>query len=224
MESRLRFGKANKGREVSAHLNFNATNVGSGALALESIGLASDHAADSPLELNNRELVLRAFETSYEHVTRYIALRIGDRDQAEDLASEVFVRALDKADTFKPGEKPIQAWLFRIAHNLLVDHLRKKTRTGTSVPLDEIPEIPIEDDAHASAQQEDDVRTLAAAMSVLTESERQVISMRFAGEMKPEEIGRALGKSAGAVRWLQHSGVGKLRKHLNIDLNMEFAD
>ena len=61
-------------------------------------------------------------------------------------------------------------------------------------------------------------------MVVLTDSERQVISMRFAGEMKPEEIGKALGKSAGAVRWLQHSGVTKLRKHLNIDLSLELAE
>ena len=219
----MRFEKSAKGRGEGASFEFNANSAGQGSLALGSVGYTSNGTAASAPRVTNRELVLRAFETSYEHVTRYIALRIGERDQAEDLASEVFVRALDKADTFKPGEKPIQAWLFRIAHNLLVDHLRKKTRTGTSVPLDEIPEIPVEDDAHASAQQEDDVKTLAQAMSVLTESERQVISMRFAGEMKPEEIGKALGKSAGAVRWLQHSGVAKLRKHLNIDLGMELA-
>ena len=146
----MRFGKSEIRRDEGANFKFNASSAGQGSLALGSGGHLGEAAATSGV--TNRELVLGAFETSYEHVTRYIALRIGDRDQAEDLASEVFVRALDKADSFKPGEKPIQAWLFRIAHNLLVDHLRKKSRTGTSIPLDEISEIPVEDDAHGTAR------------------------------------------------------------------------
>ncbi len=72
-------------------------------------------------------------ETHYERIARYIAVRIGSKDYAEELAADVFVRALERIDTFQWRGVPMQAWLFRIAHNLAVDHLRRNSRRPTTV-------------------------------------------------------------------------------------------
>ena len=218
MRFRISTGTGRLGRENA----LSALGVGQGPLPLSAAGHPNQPRIDQRDDaVSNRELVLAAFETTYDQVVRYIALRIGDRDQAEDLASEVFVKALKKADSYKPEGKPIQAWLFRIAHNLLVDHLRKRTRNRPAVSLSDVGDIPIDDDTDERMQQQDELSMLNEAMSGLTEAERQVLSMRFSGEMRAEEIGTALGKSAGAVRWLQHSAVTKLRKRLNLDPDLE---
>ena len=162
----------------------------------------------------NRELILAAFEASYEAIVRYVAIRTGERDQAEDLASEVFVKALKNAHTFKPDGKPIEAWLFRIAHNLVVDHHRRNSRRTSPVPLDNATDVASDDDALANVVRLDDIAALHEAMKVLTESEREVIALRFSGELTPTEIADALGKTAGAVRWLQHSAITKLRDRM----------
>lgn len=169
---------------------------------------------DGARDLDNRDLILAAFETSYEPIARYIALRIGERDQAEDLASDVFVKALKNAGSYKPGDKPIEAWLFRIAHNVVVDHLRRRSRRSPSLPLDEAVELASDDQSMDNILRIDDVTELRDALSCLTDSERQVVAMRFTGEMSPPEIAEALGKSPGAVRWLQHSAITKLRERL----------
>ena len=78
------------------------------------------------------------FESDYERIARYIAVRIGNTGHAEELAGDVFVRALERIDAFQWRDVPMQAWLFRIAHNLVVDYLRKNSRRKATT-LDESP-------------------------------------------------------------------------------------
>ena len=76
------------------------------------------------------------FEEYYERITRYIAVRVGNRADAEELASDVFVRAVENIGSFQWRGVPLQAWLYRIAHNVAVDHLRRSSRRKSG-PLDE---------------------------------------------------------------------------------------
>jgi len=160
-----------------------------------------------------RQLIVAAYEERFPQVFRYIAVRVGYTDIAEDLTSETFVRALRGADKFADQGKPLGAWLFRIAHNLAVDHLRSAKRRPMSAMLHD--DITDGIDAPAVAyERKHDIRLLHASLGVLTESERQVVALRFGAELKPEQIGQILGKKAGAVRWLQHSAITKLRAKL----------
>ena len=68
------------------------------------------------------------YEEYYGRIARYAFTRIGDRAEAEDLAGEVFLKALQSLESYEGRGIPMQAWLFKIAHNLVVDHLRKMAK------------------------------------------------------------------------------------------------
>ncbi len=161
-----------------------------------------------------RAAVARLYESHFDRVARYIAVRIGDFPTAEDLASEVFVRAVRSVDAFQDTGAPMEAWLFKIAHNIVVDHLRKLGRRPQSVPIEEAAPLPSKHNPGADIERQQEIEELQRAMAQLSEAQRQVLSLRFAAEMSSEEAARVMGKNAGAVRQLQSAAVKKLREIL----------
>ncbi len=154
------------------------------------------------------------FESDYERIARYIAVRIGNAGHAEELAGDVFVRALERIDSFQWRGVPMQAWLFRIARNLVVDYLRKNSRRKTAA-LDEALDI-----ASADSPENETLLTLQreeimAAMDSLTPAQREVVALRFFGQLTSKEVANVVKRSHGAVRELQSSGLKTLRKILN---------
>ena len=91
----------------------------------------SEHSA------RNKEAIAALYETHYDRVARDIAVRIGNIDEAEDLASEVFIKAVRSADSYREKGAPMEAWLFKIAHNITVDQLRKRSRRPLHTPIEE---------------------------------------------------------------------------------------
>lgn len=167
-----------------------------------------------------RASVAELFETHFERIVRYIAVRIGDIHEAEDLGSEVFVRALRGVEHYKETGAPMEAWLFKIAHNLCVDYLRSRGRRPVSVLLDEdalpvgtIPPSPLGNPDEELERQEE-VRQLQQAMEQLTDAQRQVLALRFGGDMTSEQVAEVMGKRPGAVREMQSAGIQKLRQIL----------
>lgn len=164
-------------------------------------------------ERRRREEALAAlYETHYERVARYIFARLGDRQEAEDLASETFVRALGSLDRFEERGLPMEAWLFRIAHNLLVDHIRKRSR-AERVPLDGIP-VRSDADPAEDAQTSEQIERLRRAMARLSPAQREVIGLRFYSGLSSEECARILNKKPGAVREMQSAALKTLRRAL----------
>lgn len=155
------------------------------------------------------------FETHYERIARYIAVRIGSKDYAEELAADVFVRALERIDTFQWRGVPMQAWLFRIAHNLAVDHLRRSSRRPTAV-LDDALNIAGSDNPEAEAMNSMQREELLKAMESLTPAQREVVTLRFFGGLSSVEVADVVSRSHGAVRELQSSGLKSLRRVLGI--------
>ncbi len=90
---------------------------------------------DEQREKENRLASL--YDEYFDKIARYIYVRLGDRNEAEDLAGQVFLKALESIRSYKERGIPMQAWLYRIAHNVSVDHLRKRGRT-TIVPIDDV--------------------------------------------------------------------------------------
>jgi len=145
-------------------------------------------------------------------IYRYIYYRVGDVATAEDLTSEVFVRLVEGIDRFVYRGRPLLAWLYTIARNLVTDH-RRRTGQATMLPLDE-QLVAEAGDLEQAAERGLAQRRLAAALVHLTEDQRQVIVLKFIEGLDNEETARILGKSVGAVKSLQHRALAALRRIL----------
>jgi RNA polymerase sigma-70 factor (ECF subfamily) len=145
----------------------------------------------------------------YDRIARYVYVRIGDRSEAQDIAGEVFLRALKSLKTYRERGVPMQAWLFSIAHNMVVDHLRKASRRRT-VPIDDV-EIAADSNPAADVERHFEMERVARAMETLSNDQREVVRLRFYGGLTSAEAGDVLGKSAGAVREMQRAALEKLR-------------
>ena len=171
---------------------------------------------EKPNAREHNEVILSSlYEEYYDKIARYAYLRIGDKAEAEDLAGEVFLRALESLKSYKERGVPMQSWLFRIAHNLVVDYLRKRQKRKT-VPIDDVQ---IESGMNPAMVVENkiEMERVTKAMGQLTQQQREVLGLRFFGGLTSEETGRALNKSDGAVREMQRAAIEKLRKLLITD-------
>lgn len=152
------------------------------------------------------------YDQYYSKMFNYCYLRTGDRAASEDLASDVFLEALRGIKRYRYRGTPLSAWLYRIAHNLTVDHLRRNARQ-TTVPLGDEPEHPqlqTQDPTDASALRQD----MQAAIQQLTEDQQQVIILRFFLGLSHEEVGATIGRRQGAVRVLQLRALNALRQQM----------
>jgi RNA polymerase sigma-70 factor (ECF subfamily) len=153
------------------------------------------------------------YEENFDKIYRYIVLKIGNRTEAEDMTQQVFLNALKSIASYKFKGMPFSSWLYRIAHNQVVDYLRKKSRHAT-VPLDDAMAAGGGDPSQV-AERKLEIEELSMATKKLTRAQQEVISLRFAGELSVAEVARATGKSEGAVKALQHNAIVALRKVLS---------
>ena len=157
------------------------------------------------------------YEENFDRIYRYIVLKIGDRTEAEDMTQQVFLNALKSLSSYRFKGMPFSSWLYRIAHNQVVDYFRKKSKQVT-VPLDESLPIPAADgDPERLAEKKMEINELVLAARQLTDAQREVISLRFAAELSIAEVAGVMGRSEGAVKALQHSAVVALRKLLSTE-------
>lgn len=153
----------------------------------------------------------RLYEAYFEKVYRYVALKIGNRIEAEDLTQQVFVNALESIGSYKMREVPFSAWLYRIAHNQIVDTLRKRSRRPT-LELDESLQIAADGDLVREVELKLETKEVIEAAKKLTKLQQEVIALRFGAEMPIADVARLLGKTEGAIKAMQHSAVAALRR------------
>ena len=164
------------------------------------------------------EAFAQLYENYFDKIYRYVVFKIGNRTEAEDVTQQVFLNALQSISSFKWKGRPFSAWLFRIAHNQIVDYLRKKTRQATT-PLDKSPAISSDSNPQLAIERKLDIEQLILATKRLTKAQQEVISLRFAGELPIAEVAKVMDKSEGAVKALQHSAIVALRKTLVVTNN-----
>ena len=162
---------------------------------------------DEQREKENRLTSL--YDEYFDKIARYIYVHIGDRNEAENLAGEVFLKALESLKSYKERGIPMQAWLFRIAHNLVVDHLRKITKYKT-IPIDTV-QIESGENPATIVEKKIKMEKINEAMQKLTPGQREVVQLRFFGGLSSKEAGAMLKKSDGAVREMQRAAIEKLR-------------
>ena len=163
----------------------------------------------------NEDKLASLYEEYYDKIARYAHIHIGDRTEAEDIAGEVFLKALGSLDSYQERGVPMQAWLFRIAHNLVVDYLRKRAKLKT-VPIETIP-LESNGDPMKLAERNIEMERVNRAMTQLTREQREVLGLRFLGGLTSREVGHILQKNDGAVREMQREAVEKLRKLLTAE-------
>jgi len=154
------------------------------------------------------------YEASFDKIYRYISFKVRQQQDAEDLTQQVFMKAMESIGSFRWRGVSFSAWLFRIAHNQIVDFYRRNSRRNT-VPLED--NLAIHDsgpysDPEAMAERNWQIEELSQACLQLTPAQREVISLRFAGELSVAETAQTVGKSQGAVKVMQHEALRKLRQ------------
>jgi RNA polymerase sigma-70 factor (ECF subfamily) len=150
------------------------------------------------------------YEMHFDRVYAYIARRVRDRSEAQDLTADVFHRALANLARFEWRGAPFAAWLFRIAANAIADHSGRMARQQTAAVAD-----PPEDHGEAASFDDAEHRArLFRLVDQLPADQRRVIQMRFAEERSIREIASDLGRTAGAVKQLQFRALETLRARM----------
>lgn len=151
-------------------------------------------------------------------IYRYTYYRVSTREDAEDLTEIAFLRGWENLKKYKKqAGNPFSAWLFRIAHNLVVDYYRTKPRNDTT-ELDETWATDTRDASPALlAEMHFDQLSLRRAIHLLPEAYQQIVVLKFINEFDNTEIAKIIGKSAGAVRILQFRALARLKELLTAE-------
>ncbi|MGI8877300.1 MAG: RNA polymerase sigma factor [Candidatus Limnocylindria bacterium] len=170
---------------------------------------------DAPLVARAKAGEAAAFGLLYdryvETVYRYVFYRVRDTAEAEDVTSDVFMRALRAMPRYAPRQ-PFLAWLYRIARNAIIDRAR---RQRTQVSFEDALRHPDADrvvDPDATLFREVDAQTLRQAIRRLTPLQQEVVVLRYVEGLDTRSIGRIIGKREGTVRGIEFRALGALRQ------------
>jgi RNA polymerase sigma-70 factor (ECF subfamily) len=140
----------------------------------------------------------------------YVASRVRDSAVADDLTSEVFLRALEGLPRFEYRGVPVSAWLYRIAHDRMVDHFRQQARRPTMPLENEL--LSVQDEIEQEVDTRLRVQQLREAIDQLTAEQHQVILLRFSAGLKLKEVAYVMNKSIEAVKMLQWRALARLKQ------------
>jgi len=161
----------------------------------------------------DKEAFAQLYESHFDKIYRYVVIKIGNRTEAEDMTQQVFIKAYESIGSYQYQGFPFSSWLFRIAHNQIVDYIRKESKKPT-VQLDESLPIMGESDPQGEVELKINIEQVVIATKQLTRAQREVVSLRFAGGLSISEVAKVMGRSENAVKALQHSAILALRKVL----------
>jgi RNA polymerase sigma-70 factor (ECF subfamily) len=150
------------------------------------------------------------FERDFQRLYRFARVRTGDDGAAEDIAAEVFEEAARRIGSFEFRGLSVSAWLFRVARNLIADHLDRRRRR---------PAVPLDDTELEGTPRATDIENLAdvtRAILGLTREQQEVVALRFVTGCDLQETASAMGKSVGAVKVLQHRALTAIKKKVGV--------
>jgi len=155
-----------------------------------------------------REVVARFGDPLYG----YIYSLTGDHHLSEDILSETYLRMVEKIDTYTFYGAPFKAWLYRIAHNLAINALKRASRLVGAEALETA--APLVDDPATTIAVHLEVDELRTALGTLTAEQQQVVMLRFVAEQSTAEVAHALDKTENAIKQLQFRALRSLGRVL----------
>lgn len=150
------------------------------------------------------------YDAYAERIYYYLYRRVGDGPLAEDLTADVFLRVVESVGTARFCQGSLAPWLYRMAHNRLIDHYRRDRELPM---LEDGPEAA----ANAPSAEENleiDPGVLRSALRRLTPDQQQVIALKFMEDWSNAQVAEAMGRTEGAVESLQHRALAALRRTL----------
>jgi RNA polymerase sigma-70 factor (ECF subfamily) len=164
-------------------------------------------------QAGDRSALEELYLIHFDRIYSYLHMTVGNRHDAEDLTTQTFLRMLESIGKFRFQSAPFSAWLFRIAHNLSMDHFRANKRWQ---PEEEVPE-PLgseERSAEDEAFQAIGRKSMLELIDSLSHEQQQVLTLKFVFNFGNQEAASILGKTEGAVKSLQHRALLSLQKQL----------
>lgn len=158
----------------------------------------------------DQEALATIYDALQPPLYRYAFRLLGRSDVAEELVAETFHRLLQALAKGQGPERHVQAWLYRVLHNLVVDHYRRPA----VIELSTAEELPAESGPEEEVQRRIARERVRRALRKLTLEQQQVIMGKFMEGLSNEEIAALLGKPVGAVKSLQHRALAALRRLL----------
>ena len=161
-----------------------------------------------------REAVEELYLLHFDRIYSYLHMNVGNRHDAEDLTTQVFVKMLESIGKFRWRSAPFSAWLFRIAHNLAMDHFRASKRWQ---PEEEVPEP---DPGEGSAAEQEALESIGRQSMLeliekLSQEQQQVLTLKFVFNFSNAEAAAILDKTEGAIKSLQHRALASLQRQLD---------
>jgi RNA polymerase sigma-70 factor (ECF subfamily) len=149
----------------------------------------------------------------FDRIYSYLHVSVGNRHDAEDLTTQTFLRMLESIGKFRWQSAPFSAWLFRIAHNLAMDHFRATKRWQ---PEEEVPEPEPDESTSAEAGALESIgrKSMLELIEDLSPEQQQVLTLKFVFNFANAEAATILGKTEGAIKSLQHRALVSLQKQL----------
>ena len=151
------------------------------------------------------------YSTFLDRIYRYVFYQVKNKMTAEDITEEVFIKAWKAIGSCKGKEKTFSAWLYRIAHNSVIDMFRQREKEQ-SIDMDTIAEL---SNPELELEKETNRHELLNEIAELPPNQKQVIILKFIEGLDNDEIGQIMGKNQGAVRILQMRALNKLRDRLS---------
>ncbi len=160
----------------------------------------------------DRSAFAALYQIYFDRIYRYVAIHLGNQSDAEDITQQVFLNAMESIASFKWRDTSLAPWLFRIARNQVIDHIRKKARRGGVFPLGNNPTHGADPAELVGKKME--WEALKSVLGRLTDAQQGVIALRFISDLSIAETAKTLDKTEGAVKALQHSGLLAVRRLL----------
>jgi RNA polymerase sigma-70 factor, ECF subfamily len=161
----------------------------------------------------DRDALEELYLMHFDRIYSYLHMSVGNRHDAEDLTTQTFLRMLESIARFRWQAVPFSAWLFRIAHNLAMDHFRASRRVQPEEDVPE-PEGAEADSAELEAMHAIGRQSLLELIENLSEEQQQVLTLKFVFNFANAEVATILGKTEGAVKSLQHRALVSLQKQI----------
>jgi RNA polymerase sigma-70 factor (ECF subfamily) len=177
------------------------------------------------LEINEEEILVNAsqgdreafgalYERYVERIYNYVYYRTGNLHDAEDLTARVFQRAMNHIHNYSDRGVPFSAWLYRIAHNLVANWHRDRSRRQ-EIPLSDVPFVPSKDERpETTLVRSQDQDSLMRLIRQLPHERQTLLILKFVENLANAEIGQIMGRSEGAVKSLYHRTLLALRDQL----------
>lgn len=161
----------------------------------------------------DRDALEELYLTHFDRIYGYLHVSVGNRHDAEDLTTQTFLKMLEKIGSFQWRSAPFSAWLFRIAHNLAMDHFRFRRRWQ---PEEDVPEPQGEEEpsAELAAMSTIGRESMLLLIERLSPEQQQVLTLKFVFNLPNAEVAAVLDKTEGAVKSLQHRALASLQKQI----------